>query len=60
MLLGAATALAQDNMGIGTATPHPNAVLDLSSTDKGLLVPRLTTLQRLAVNPQSTALGLRG
>ncbi len=37
-------ALAQ-NVGIGTATPHASALLDLESTDKGLLIPRLTQAQ---------------
>jgi len=32
-------------VGIGTISPDPSAILDLSSSDQGLLVPRLTTLQ---------------
>lgn len=40
---------AQNNVGIGTTTPNASSVLDLTSTDKGMLVPRLTTLQRNAV-----------
>jgi hypothetical protein len=32
-------------LGIGTVTPNPSAVLDLSSTTKGLLLPRMTALQ---------------
>jgi uncharacterized protein (TIGR02145 family) len=47
-----------NNVGIGTSTPHLNAILDISSTDKGILVPRLNTLQRLAINPESSANGL--
>ncbi|MBL4586354.1 MAG: hypothetical protein JKX84_04745 [Flavobacteriales bacterium] len=35
----------QDNVGIGTYTPHPNAVLDISSIDKGILIPRLNIIQ---------------
>lgn len=55
----AGTTLAQtNNVGIGTSTPHPNALLDLSSADKGLLVPRLNTLQRLLLIPLSSADGL--
>ena len=47
---------AQNNVGIGTVTPDPSSVLDLSANDKGLLVPRLTSGERLAItNP---ALGL--
>jgi hypothetical protein len=38
--------------GIGTATPNPSAVLDLSSNSKGFLPPRLTESQRNAItNP---------
>lgn len=37
---------AQDNMGIGTTNPNPNALLDLSASDKGLLVPQMDTTQR--------------
>jgi hypothetical protein len=47
---------AQQNVGIGTTNPDPSAALDINSTNKGLLVPRMTTAQRDAiVNP---ALGL--
>ncbi len=45
---------AQNNVGIGTTTPDVNAILELSSTTKGLLVPRLTTVQRTAMNPSLT------
>lgn len=39
-------------VGIGTSTPNPAAQLDITSTSKGLLLPRLTTAQRDAiVNP---------
>jgi len=34
------------NVGIGTTTPDTTAVLDLSSTGKGFLPPRMTLLQR--------------
>ncbi len=38
--------------GIGTASPDPSAVLDVSSNFQGFLAPRLTTVQRNAiVNP---------
>ena len=42
------------NVGIGTSTPDPSALLDLdaSGANRGLLIPRLTTAQRNAiVNP---------
>ena len=34
------------NVGIGTTSPHPSAQLDVSSTSKGFLPPRMTTTQR--------------
>ena len=42
--------LAQNNnVGIGTTTPNATAVLDVTSSNKGVLVPRLTTAQRTAI-----------
>jgi len=37
------------NVGIGTNNPHGSAQLDISSTTKGLLAPRMTTAQRGAI-----------
>src|SRR5450432_2958116 len=39
------------NVGINAtgATPHPSAMLDISATNKGLLMPRMTTAQRNAI-----------
>jgi len=31
-------------VGIGTTTPHPSALLDVSSTNKGILLPRVNLL----------------
>jgi hypothetical protein len=36
-------------VGIGTTTPDNSAMLDVSSTDKGLLIPRMTKAQRDAI-----------
>ncbi len=36
-------------VGIGTATPNTSAQLDVTSTNKGLLMPRMTTAQRTAI-----------
>lgn len=44
------------NVGIGTSTPDSSAILDLTSTTKGLLTPRMTTTQRNAI--ASPAVGL--
>ena len=54
LALSSFAALAQksDNVGIGTKNPDPSALLDLSSTTKGLLLPRMTQAQRDAIkNP---------
>ena len=36
-------------VGIGTTTPYASAALDITATDKGFLMPRLTTAQRMAI-----------
>ena len=36
-------------VGIGTITPHASSVLELSSTTQGMLTPRMTTAQRVAI-----------
>ena len=50
------TAFSQNNVGIGTATPNASAALDISSTTKGLLIPRMSGTQRTAIT--SPAIGL--
>lgn len=42
------------NVGIGTSNPHAAAMLDVTSTDKGFLPPRLSTAERNAM-PAKTA-----
>jgi hypothetical protein len=37
------------SIGIGTATPNVKAVVDINSTTKGLLIPSMTSTQRLAI-----------
>lgn len=40
------------SVGIGTTTPNPSALLEVNSTTKGLLPPRVTNVQRNAIpNP---------
>jgi hypothetical protein len=36
-------------IGVGTTTPNAKSALDIQSADKGLLIPRLTAAQRLAI-----------
>jgi hypothetical protein len=60
-LLAAASTMAQktpavQNVGIGTQSPDNSAVLDIQSADKGLLIPRLSTEQRNAINSPATGL----
>src|SRR5689334_16635616 len=40
----------QNGVGIGTATPDPSSKLDVTATDKGILVPRMTLSQRNAIS----------
>ena len=47
-LLAAPAAVAQT--GIGTTAPNPKAALDISASDKGLLIPRLDSAQRAAIS----------
>jgi hypothetical protein len=37
------------NLGIGTSTPSSSAILELNSTSSGVLLPRMTDTQRLAI-----------
>ena len=52
MVLGSAAI----RVGIGTSNPNVSALLDLNSTDKGLLVPRMTASQRSGIISPATGL----
>ncbi|MBF4464285.1 hypothetical protein [Flavobacterium sp. LC2016-12] len=43
------TFLGHAQIGIGTVTPNVSSVLDITSTTKGMLAPRMTTAQRTAI-----------
>ena len=45
-----------ESIGIGGLDPHPSAILDVSSSEKGILIPRMSAFQRL--NIPSPAEGL--
>ncbi|SFI99263.1 hypothetical protein [Olleya namhaensis] len=36
-------------VGIGTTSPNSSSILDVTSTDKGLLTPRMTSTERIAI-----------
>jgi hypothetical protein len=52
----ASNALTQGNVGIGTNTPDNSAILDITSTAKGVLFPRMTTGQRNLISSPATGL----
>lgn len=43
-------------VGIGTTAPNSSSLLDVSSTNKGILVPRLTAAQKTAISSPATGL----
>lgn len=45
-------------VGIGTTTPHASAAFEISSTTGGLLLPRLSSAERLLINNSTPATGL--
>jgi microcystin-dependent protein len=44
------------NIGINTSLPDASAIVDITHTTKGLLIPRMTTAQRLAIVLPATGL----
>ena len=44
------------NIGIGNTNPNTSSILDINSTSKGLLIPRMTTAQRNAIVSPVTGL----
>lgn len=47
LVLGVASA--QNNVGVGTPTPDASAIFDVSDNSRGVLIPRLTTVQRNSI-----------
>lgn len=56
ILAGLSVVANAQNIGIGTTTPSASAILDVNSNNKGLVIPRLTALERKAIS--NPALGL--
>ena len=50
------SAFAQNNVGIGTTAPDASALLDLTSVSRGLLIPRMTHAQKVAIVSPATSL----
>ena len=48
--------LQAQSIGIGTTTPNSSALLDLRSTTKGLLIPRMNTTQKNAIAGRAAGL----
>jgi len=49
-------AWSQNNLGIGTATPDASALVEMQTSNKGLLTPRLTQAQCAAIASPATGL----
>lgn len=47
---------AQGSVGVGTTNPNPSSILDVTSSSKGLLIPRMTASQRDAIASPATGL----
>jgi hypothetical protein len=50
------TANVFSQVGIGTITPNSSAMLDVTSTTQGMLTPRMTTAQRIAIGAPADGL----
>ncbi|MBL4586570.1 MAG: tail fiber domain-containing protein [Flavobacteriales bacterium] len=42
-------------IGVGTSSPDVQSILDVQSTTKGILLPRMTSVQRVAVSPTANS-----
>lgn len=50
-LTDALTVTSTGQVGVGIASPNASAAVDITSTTQGLLLPRMTTVQRDAITP---------
>ncbi len=56
LLLFAITFAGFAQVGIGTTSPDASAALDITATDKGFLMPRMTTTQKTAITSPTEGL----
>lgn len=49
LLLYGAVKAQNNSVGIGIANPHASSILDISSSNKGVIFPRMTSAQRKAI-----------
>lgn len=52
------TIASAQNVGIGTNSPNTKAILEIKSSNSGLLVPRMNSANRLGINPALSESGL--
>ncbi|MEI6436844.1 MAG: hypothetical protein WCP32_18625, partial [Bacteroidota bacterium] len=48
--------LIEGQVGVGTSSPSPSAALEISSTNSGILIPRMTNAQRNAISSPAEGL----
>ena len=53
-ILGLPDKIFSQNVGVGTSTPHTSAALDVQSTNKGMLVPRMALTAANVATPVSS------
>lgn len=56
LLMVIASHLPAQNVGINTTLPHASAILDIQSTNRGVLIPRMTSTERFAISNPATGL----
>ena len=56
VLFLAATTFVQAQVGIGTTTPAASSALDVTSTTRGVLIPRMSSAQRTAITSPAEGL----
>lgn len=56
LLLSLKVSVLYSQVGIGTTSPDPSSILDIQSTSKGLLIPRINLSTNPVLNPQKSLL----